>query len=44
MSDPESQTLRQEINSLSNKIDLKDRDATALMQIVIQTNKTFQII
>ena len=39
MSDPESQTLRQEINSLSNKIDLKDRDATALMQIVIQTNK-----
>jgi len=39
MSDPESQTLRQEINSLSNKIDLKDRDTTALMQIVIQTNK-----
>ena len=39
MSDPESQTLRQEINSLSNKIDLKDRDATALMKIVIQTNK-----
>jgi len=43
MSDPESQTLRQEINSLSNKIDLKDRDATALMQIVIQTNKDVSI-
>ena len=43
MSDPESQTLRQEINSLSNKIDLKDRDSTALMQIVIQTNKDVSI-